>query len=233
MNERVTEDGRTHRRPPRNRSVERPTPTWRHIYNQLRERIVTLDLQPGETLNEKEIAEEYGVSRTPVREATLRLADEGLIEVFPQSGTFIARIPYDELPEAMVIREALETKSVQLATDAATRSDIMVLRTIVERQREADLAQDQAAFHAADESFHAEIARIAGHEGLWKLVLSVKLQVDRYRRTTLFQPNRMKKVIEDHEAIIEGMTSGDPSQAVEALIRHLNNVLPDELPSKT
>src|SRR6478609_451011 len=92
---------------------------WRLVYQNLREDIVSLRLKPGDPISEKEVAGRYGVSRTPVREAIQRLADERLVEIFPQSGTFVARIPYDDLPEAMIIRKALETASVRLATEKA------------------------------------------------------------------------------------------------------------------
>ena len=219
------------RRVAENRRADRPT--WRLIYHDLREQIVELTLQPGEPLNEKEIAEHYGVSRTPVREATARLADEGLIEVFPQSGTFVAEIPFDKLPEAMVIRKALEQCSVRYAAQRATRSDTYSLAAILERQREAHAARDQAAFHAADERFHSEIARISGHPGIWKLVMQVKTQVDRYRRTTLSSSDRMLSVIADHEVILEGIAAGDPDRAVAAITAHLDAVLPEDCDKST
>jgi len=200
---------------------------WRLVYQNLRDDIVSLRLKPGDPISEKEVAARYGVSRTPVREAIQRLADERLVEIFPQSGTFVARIPYDDLPEAMVIRKALETASVRLATEKATRSQLLALATIVEQQREAAEANDRGAFHRADEAFHAKIAEISGFPGIWRQVLQVKVQVDRYRRLTLTQEGRMAQVIADHERILAGITAGNPADAEAGMALHLDAVLPD------
>jgi DNA-binding GntR family transcriptional regulator len=191
---------------------------------------VALQLKPGDPLSEKDIAAHYGVSRTPVREAIQRLADERLIEVFPQSGTFVARIPYQDLPEAMVIRKALEVASVRLAASRASKSQLLALATIIEQQREAAEANDRASFHRADEAFHAKIAEISGYPGIWRQVLQVKVQVDRYRRLTLVQEGRMAQVIADHEQILEGISSGSTPDAERAMEAHLDAVLPTQLP---
>ena len=188
---------------------------------------MSLRLKPGDPISEKEVAARYGVSRTPVREAIQRLADERLVEIFPQSGTFVARIPYGDLPEAMVIRKALETASVRLATEKATRSQLLALATIVEQQREAAEVNDRGAFHRADEAFHAKIAEISGFPGIWRQVLQVKVQVDRYRRLTLSQEGRMAQVIADHERILAGITAGNPQDAEIGMALHLDAVLPD------
>src|SRR5450631_4746592 len=90
------------------------------IYSDLRAELVSLQRRPGEPISEAEIALSYGVSRTPVREAILKLSDEGLLEIFPQSGSFVSRIPVGALPEAILIRKALETTTAQLAAERAT-----------------------------------------------------------------------------------------------------------------
>lgn len=185
-----------------------------------------MQMRPGDPVSEKEIAERYGLSRTPVREAMQRLVDERLVEVFPQSGTFVARIPHEELPEAIVIRKALECKAVELATQRATRSQQLTLASIIEQQREAAEANDRATFHRADEAFHAKIAEISGYPGIWRLVLQVKTQVDRFRRLTLTQPRRMFVVIEEHQAIYDAIVASDPMRAGEAMSAHLDAVLP-------
>src|SRR5205807_7830638 len=100
--------------------------------------LVSLRRRPGEAISEGEIALSYGVSRTPVREAILKLADEGLVEIFPQSGIFVSRIPMAALPEAIIVRKALEETTARLAAERATASQILVLHSILQRQREAN-----------------------------------------------------------------------------------------------
>ena len=179
------------------------------IYADLRAELVSLERLPGEPISEAELAKSYGFSRTPVREAVRKLADEGLIEIFPQSGTFAARIPLAALPETIVIRKALEETSARLAAERGQRSQIIALLAQLERQREASRAGDRNAFHHADEAFHGAIAEAAGYRGIWTLVEQVKVHVDRYRRLTLPQEGRMTRAIREHAAIAAAIESGD------------------------
>jgi DNA-binding GntR family transcriptional regulator len=197
------------------------------IYADLRAEIVALERRPGVAISEGEIALSYGVSRTPVREAILRLSDEGLVEIFPQSGIFVSRIPVAALPEAIVIRKALEETTARMAAQTATPSQILALRSIVERQREADAARDGDAFHQADELFHATIAEIAGYAGIWRLILQVKVNVDRMRRLTLPQAGRMTGVIAEHAAILSAIEQHDRDGAASAMGKHLERLLRD------
>ena len=137
------------------------------IYADLRAELVSLKRLPGEPISEAELAKSYGFSRTPAREAVRKLADEGLVEIFPQSGTFVSRIPLAALPEAIVIRKALEETSARLAAERARRSQIIALLARLERQREASRACDRDAFHQTDEAFHRAIAEAAGYRGIW------------------------------------------------------------------
>ena len=89
---------------------------------------MSLQRRPGEAISEAQIALSFGVSRTPVREAILKLSDEGLLEIYPQSGIFVSRIPVDALPEAIIIRKALEETTARLAAERATPSQILALR---------------------------------------------------------------------------------------------------------
>lgn len=157
----------------------------------------------------------------------LKLADEGLVEIFPQSGTFVARIPLGALPEAIVIRKALEQTSVRSAAERASRSQTLAISAILERQREAKRANDAEAFHLADESFHAAIAEASGYPGIWRLVAQVKVHVDRYRRLTLPQRGRMERVIAEHAQILTSMERGDVGAAADAMAAHLDRLAAD------
>jgi DNA-binding GntR family transcriptional regulator len=176
-------------------------------------------------ISEAEIALSYGVSRTPVREAILKLSDEGLLEIFPQSGIFVSRIPIAALPEAILIRKSLEATTAQLAAERAAASQILVLQAILERQREANAAKDGDAFHRADEMFHATIAEVAGYPGIWTLIQQVKVNVDRYRLLTLPQQGRIARVIVEHEAILSAIAAHDASGARTAMEIHLESLL--------
>lgn len=194
------------------------------IYSDLRAELVSLRRRPGEVISETQIALAYGVSRTPVREAILKLSDEGLLEIFPQSGIFVSRIPLAALPEAIIIRKALEATTAQLAAERATASQILALHSILQRQREANAAGDRDTFHQADEMFHATIAEIAGYPGIWTLIQQVKVHVDRYRRLTLPQAGRIGRVIVEHEAVLAAIEGHDPPAARNAMEFHLESL---------
>ena len=213
----------------RQRRVGRPrgTSASSMIYADLRAQLLSLERRPGEAISEAEIALSYGVSRTPVREAILKLSDEGLLEIFPQSGIIVSRIPVAALPEAIIIRKALEETTARLAAERATSSQILGLRATVERQREAETAKDSEAFHQADEAFHGTIAEIAGHPGIWKLIQQVKVHVDRYRRLTLPQEGRMIRALGEHAAILAMIEAGDSAGAATAMAAHLDGLLTD------
>jgi DNA-binding GntR family transcriptional regulator len=197
------------------------------IYSDLRADLVSLQRRPGEAISEAEIALSYGVSRTPVREAILKLSDEGLLEIFPQSGIFVSRIPVAALPEAIIIRKALEETTARLAAQRATSSQILILHSILQRQREASAAGDGDAFHHADEMFHAGIAEVAGHPGIWKLIQQVKVHVDRYRRLTLPLQGRIAHAIAEHESILAAIEARNPARARTTMEAHLDRLLRD------
>ncbi len=194
------------------------------VYRVLRQEIVWLQRKPGEPIVEKDIALAQGVSRTPVREALLRLVGEGLVDMIPQSGTTVARIPLTRLPEAIVVRKALEQVTARAAALRARRSDVANLRAILERQREADAAGDRLAFHHADEAFHAAVAATGGYPGVWALIQSVKTQIDRYRLLTLPQPGRIARVIREHAAVVAAIERHDADRAAAAMAGHLEGL---------
>jgi DNA-binding GntR family transcriptional regulator len=202
-----------------------PAPTTSSAIHQiLRDEILSTARRPGEPLAEKEVAQTHNVGRTPVREALLRLADEGLVEIAPRSGTRVSRIPISILPDAMFARTAVEQAVSRAAASHIRPSAHTALRAIVERQQECLAWRDREAFHAADEDFHSALATVAGRPGVWPLVQQIKIQLDRYRRLTLPEPGRMEQVIAEHFAIAEAVGAGQPEQAALAMTEHLDGL---------
>lgn len=195
------------------------------IHDGLRAEIVSLRRRPGETIVEAEIAAAYGVSRTPAREAILRLAAEGLIDIFPQSGTFVAPIPVDELPETIELRRVLEAAVVRRAALVADAGSVALLERELACQRAAEDAGDQEAFHASDERFHATLASIAGRRRFWEAILRAKTQVDRFRRLTLPGAGRMGAVVAEHALVASALARGDADAAAAAMDAHLAALL--------
>lgn len=218
--------------PPRGRPRAAPRRSHRvttamSIFDRLHASIVALELVPGTALQEKLIAEQFGVSRTPVREALIRLAEAGLVDVFPQSGTFVSRIPLSAIPEAVIVRKALECATVEMAAAIAGPDDIARLDAIIARQEAFAALGDPGAFHSVDEAFHEAIAAIARHPGIWRVVRSAKVQIDRARRLTLPVPGRMDHVIAEHRTIRDAIARHDAAAAREAMQQHLGEVIVD------
>lgn len=194
------------------------------IHATLRDEIVRMELKPLDILNEKLLGQRFGVSRTPVREALLRLADEGLVEIYPQSGTFVSRIPRRALYEAILIRKALEATTVSLAIAAMRDDRLQGLEANQKALRQAAKSGDIAHFHQIDSEFHQLVADIAGYPGIWTVIAQVKVQIDRYRFITLPQQGRLDLVIAEHAAIIEGMRRRDDGAAVLAMSQHIGRM---------
>ncbi|GAB4524353.1 MAG: GntR family transcriptional regulator [Roseibium sp.] len=216
--------------PPRNTAAKFSGRAERNseiVYRDLRDAIVDVTLPPGTPLSEKDITERYGISRTPVREAILKLAEERLVDVFPKSGTFVARIPVPEIQEAIVARRALEEACVREATAKASKSQLMELRAVIQRERELAETGDEQAFHEADNAFHSGIAAASGYPGIWNMIEKIRVQVERYRRLTLPQKGRMQLVVEEHSAVLDAMERGDADAAVAAMNTHLNKLQVD------
>lgn len=198
----------------------------RRVYQVLRQRILDLEMAPGDRIVELDLAAEHGVSRTPVHEAVQRLADEGLVEIQQRVGTFVARIPVDGLEEAMLVRTALEVAVVERVAKRLRPEHVQQLQLILEAQRAATLAKDMPSFHRTDEAFHAALADIAGFPGVWRTIQQAKTQVDRFRRLTLPLEGRMAGVVDEHQAVVDALRDGRAAEAAAAMREHLDHVLP-------
>ncbi|MDK3074352.1 GntR family transcriptional regulator [Sedimentitalea sp. JM2-8] len=194
------------------------------VYEKLHSDIASMKLRPGTPVSEISLAEEFGVSRTPVREALQRLDKEKLVEIVPKSGTFVGRIPVSAVIEAIVARRALEVVIVRKAVERATPSQVLEFRARLERQREIARKNDLKTFHAEDEAFHAAFASVAGYPGIWEIIRTVKIQVDRYRQLTLPQEGRLDMVIREHKEIVDALESGDADRAVKSMEVHLDKL---------
>ena len=212
---------------PISRDGRRRLTTASGIYERLLASIVALDLVPGTALQEKLLATQFGVSRTPVREAVIRLAEAGLVDIFPQSGTFVSRIPLSAIPEAVIVRKALEGATVEMAAAVATPADIARLDAIIARQAAFSAIGDTNDFHGVDEAFHEAIAAISRHPGIWRVVRQSKWQIDRARRLTLPAPGRMDHVIDEHRTVRDAIARHDAAAARTAMMEHLGAVIVD------
>ena len=194
------------------------------LYEILRQRIVDNTLQPGERISEACLAQEFNVSRTPLRAALQQLATDGLVSVRPQVGTLVAGLDAGQLNEAVFIRAALECAVVE--TLAGSAVDFRELDLILAQQAAAAEADDFATFFRHDESFHAKLAELAGTPIAWKLVQSVKGHVDRQRYSMMAGiPMRSRRAYDEHLLIMDRIRNGDVAGAAKAMADHVASVL--------
>lgn len=194
------------------------------LYRDLRERIVSTALAPGEALSEVRIGESYGVSRTPVREAFKRLAEDGFLDVVPQVGTFVARIDLRSVRDNHFVRETLECRIVELAAERIDDAGRALLRDNLAQQRRAIAAHDAAAFFRVDEAMHALLADVAGHRNAWGVIHSAKGQLDRVRHLSLASSAHSRLRMTEHRAIADRVITGDARGAAQAMRTHLASV---------
>jgi len=203
-----------------------PTDTnpTRSIYGRLRQDIVALRLMPGEKLSENELAQHFGTSRAPVREALIRLVDDGLIEVRPQRGSFVTRISLQAMEQARLVREALEVAIVRRAAERGLPGAIRAgLAAAIEGQAAA--RDDAEGFTQLDDVFHRGFAEGAGLVGVWAIIEREKAQFDRIRFLSLPAVTPVYVLIEQHKAILQAVLDGDPQEAEHAIRRHMSEVL--------
>lgn len=202
---------------------EKPPAKSDQIYEFLRRAIVRLDMEPGSAILEKDIGERFDVSRTPVREALQRLAEEDLVNIYPHSGTFVSRISFKVAEEGFILRRALEIESVRKACERISEVESAQLNAIIARMR-VILKEDRLEdYLEVDDAFHAAIARISGYPRIWKFITLAKVHLDRMRQLSAPVPGHLAEVTEQHAAIAQALQRRNATQSELAMRVHLDS----------
>ncbi|MGG1594135.1 GntR family transcriptional regulator [Terribacillus saccharophilus] len=208
-------------------TVQRKTLSY-EVYNHLYNKIITLAYKPGQMIYESTIAEELGISRTPVREAIHLLSSEEFLHIIPQKGIRVKYISKKKVQEALQVRKSLEAVAFREAAGRWDESDLRVndykadLRRIVLQQRDAAKMQDVIGFYHYDEVFHDKILEICGNQTLGAIVRQVRGHVNRIRYLEFFETREMDRVIHDHEELIALIQHNDRDGAAKRLNQHLD-----------
>jgi DNA-binding GntR family transcriptional regulator len=189
------------------------------IYHLIRSKIIDLSLPPDMPVSEKDLATSFEASKTPVREALIRLSREGLVRVVPKSGTFVAPISLEKYLEAIFIRERLETGCVlRLAGVGLKKAEIVRIRALLMKQEKAYETERYAEVFALDDQFHRTLFEFAGLAGAWDLMNSAKAEIDRVRRLkNKLGIRRRKAVMNEHSMIVDAIIEKDGHRAEEAI----------------
>lgn len=205
-------------------SLDRTRQISPQIVEYLRERILALELKPGATLSRTALQQQFGLSQTPVRDALLKLEEEGLVTVYPQYATLVSRINIDLARQTHFMRRAIESDAVRVLAEQPHAGVVTDLRQANEAVAEQAKNKDQARFLIADRAFHHTIFKHADLLELWPILRRHSGHLDRLRMLNL--PNLgMDRVVILHGQIIDGIAAGDPDMAVAAMREHLSKTL--------
>jgi DNA-binding GntR family transcriptional regulator len=195
------------------------------VFERLRGMIIALELPPGSPLSRAALAEQFGVSSTPIRDALMRLEEEGLVEVFPQYATVVSRIDVHRAQQAHFLRQALELEIVRVLALKPDQSLVAELNATIARQQQFAKAGAFEKFMAADNEFHAQLYEAADKQDIWTLVRSRSGHIDRLRRLHLPSPGKAQDIVRHHKLITKAIAGGEPEEAQKHLRTHLSGTL--------
>lgn len=189
------------------------------VFESLREAIISGVLAPGERLMEIQLADEMGVSRTPVREAIRKLELEGFVVMIPRKGAYVAGVSHKDVADVFEIRAALEGLAASLAAERVTEEEIEQMERILLYHEEEEVNLEEIV--ESDTDFHALVYKASRNERLIQILANLREQIQRFRATSLAVPGRVKEAIEEHRAIVEALASHDAEKAQELATAHI------------
>lgn len=198
-------------------------PLGEMVYESLRDAIISQTLKPGERLMETDLAEELGVSRTPVREAIRKLELEGYVVMIPRKGAYVAGLSIKDINEVFEIRGSLEALAAALAATRATQGEIDEMERHLLLEAHHWETSDLIKTIEVDTRFHELIYKAARNSRLLNMIREIREQVQRFRTTSLGVPGRMKFAISEHRRIVEAIADRDPETARKAAHDHIES----------
>ena len=190
-------------------------------YVAIRRLIVTLELEPGAVINERELVERLGIGRTPVREALRRLAQEGLVEVYPRRGMFVTDVDVRRLAQLSEVRAVLEPEAARLAAERLTEAGRAELEELL-RELDAD-AFDDPALMALDERIHRAVYRWARNDLLEATLEQYYVLALRIWTIALDRQHELHDAVQEHRALLEAIRDGDGERAAATVRAHVED----------
>jgi DNA-binding GntR family transcriptional regulator len=200
-----------------------PLALYQQVAEQLRERIYTHDLNPGEWIDELAMCEQYGISRTPLREALKVLHAEGLVVLVPRRGCFVRELSTEELDQIFPVMALLEGRCAFEATQKMTPDGLQQLDTLhAELEHYASL-NDVDRYYEQNYRFHEQIQRLSGNQFLQRAISDLRKLLRLARHQQLRAPGRLLESLREHRQIMQALRSGDPAAAERIMQEHLNS----------
>ncbi|MBS3995083.1 MAG: GntR family transcriptional regulator [Alkaliphilus sp.] len=195
-----------------------------YVYEVLKKNIVGFNVKPGDRISENEISELLQVSRTPVREAFIKLSKEDLLYILPQRGTYISYIDLDEVEEARFIRESLEKAVIELATKEFSEDALFMLEQNITAQKNKIEKKAYSEFLELDEEFHKTIFQECNKGKTWSIIQQVNSQYKRIRILSFIANINWLQTIAQHQAIIEAIRNKDTEKGLKTIGEHLKKL---------
>jgi DNA-binding GntR family transcriptional regulator len=192
------------------------------VYDVLREKILTVQLKPGESINERWLAEWLGVSRTPIREAINRLSANGLIAIVPNVGTSVSLINVGRVKEFNLIRTSLESMIIRLAAEKFDDEGAFALGDLIDRHVATLDPPDLIENIVIDSAFHHKIAEISGLTATWRILQHAMDEILRVRYLSVRLRRPLREPIDEHLAILDALKTRDPDRCEQAMKAHLD-----------
>lgn len=199
-------------------------------YDLISQKIIKTIYKPGSRISEKIIAADLKIGRTPIREALLRLRQEQLIDIIPQSGTYISKIDLKAVRDARFVRTSIEQEIMKQAAEIImSDSERISLEVNLQNQDKAMTIEDLNLFLDLDNEFHHFFYQLTNHEEVWSWIKTINVQFDRYRFLSLIVNQlSLNELITDHENILKAVLKNDVKQVAQFTKRHLERALEEE-----
>ncbi|HEX9181597.1 MAG TPA: GntR family transcriptional regulator [Burkholderiales bacterium] len=194
---------------------------YQEVAERLRSRIFAHELAPGAWIDEQALAESFGISRTPMREALKVLAAEGLVTLKPRRGCYVTEVTERDLDEIFPVLALLEGRCAYEAAQKARGPHLKRLQVLHEKLERAGAAGDVEAYFQANQDFHLALQELAGNRWLMQAIEDMRKVLKLIRRHSLLREGRVAESLEEHRAIMEGIRAGDPDAADQAMRQHL------------
>lgn len=198
-----------------------PTALYQEVAERLRQRIFAHELTPGTWIDEQKLAEQYGISRTPLREALKVLASEGLVELKPRRGCYVTEISYQDIDDIFPLIAMLEGRCAIDAVRRATKADIAALKAIHEKLEKAAKEGRIDAFFEANQEFHRRIQELANNRWMLSVIQDLRKVLKMSRMHSLSLEGRLQQSLDEHRSIMAAFEAGDAVRAEKAMHDHL------------
>ena len=198
-----------------------PTALYQEVAERLRQRIFAHELTPGMWIDEQMLAEQYGISRTPLREALKVLASEGLVELKPRRGCYVTEISRRDLDDIFPLMAMLEGRCAADAVRRAKPADIADLKSIHERLESAARDGRIDAFFEANQEFHRRIQEIADNRWLLSVIQDLRKVLKLSRLHSLSLEGRLQQPLDEHRQIMAALEAGNSEKAEKEMHDHL------------